>query len=788
MNAVLRTSSLGLFLIACLVVVGPGCGSGGGGGGEAPPTDTSEIPEVSKEISESEGGAVLSNDYGVTFEPGALGGDARVTVRESDTDLDVSLLEHSGASATMEVLVEHVGTPKPGKLAASITSATTIQLPHNPLGELAFVVIYNKVTGVNRVLEATYDRARNLVLATANAAWLGAKWSARAVYRVIQGRVARLLDFDSGMLSSNERILVLVHGILASGTAFTDDGGAARSLYSVAYDDWYDGRVLRYEYPYCDSIATNADRLFTLLNETVFQHNAAIQVDLIGHSMGGLLARKFTIDHSEKVGALVTLGSPHQGAPLANLAEDLLNGGSFATDIREFIGAVNPFCDGGRDLKPGSSFLNSMNQSDTPLTRSVRYLTVYGDADGDQGDWIVPVGSADMTHADFPPTHENVGGVESFEMNRWHKRVKHDYDGLFDRLATFLGYITVPHVASSGVSIDGLVGASEWGDAFHTDCILVSGTGDDPIRCDVQMMHDGQFLYVAVETPLQAGFDAKARLRIDGDDSGTLNGSAGYPYGDVSTEQGAPGAHPLYTNYVALTSEGAYTHVTPGAGAAKASQGTSTVDYEFKVPLADLTALPGDAIRLALTASADGYDMYFWPRTDASADGGMAPKHPPLWAVLELESTNDVALSMNGGTATGSSTGSYLGQVQYPYYGNDGTNATSWSNSGHTPTPSSPAWLEIEFDAVYTIDRVGVWWSSHQHTYSISLSTNGSTWTTVVPSRLGNSVEGSLPAAPEQFDITAMDARYIRVDVTSTSAPGSHIFQASVAELQAFAR
>ncbi len=143
-------------------------------------------------------------------------------------------------------------------------------------------------------------------------------------------------------------------------------------------------------------------------------------------------------------------------------------------------------------------------------------------------------------------------------------------------------------------------------------------------------------------------------------------------------------------------------------------------------------------------------------------------------------SNSDVALQSKGGTATAISEGTYLGQTQYDHYANDGTESTSWSDSW-----DMPAWLRIEFDQIYAIDSVGVLWASHQHTFSISLSTDGNSWTTVVPSRLSNNSEGSQPVH-ESFTISSTNAKYIKIDITTTSAPYSHIFQASVGELEAY--
>ena len=56
--------------------------------------------------------------------------------------------------------------------------------------------------------------------------------------------------------------------------------------------------------------------------EEILKENPGGKVVFIGHSLGGLLARKAIADPRLKgrVAALVTLGSPHQGSEMARLA------------------------------------------------------------------------------------------------------------------------------------------------------------------------------------------------------------------------------------------------------------------------------------------------------------------------------------------------------------------------------------------------------------------------------------------------------------------------------------
>jgi len=147
----------------------------------------------------------------------------------------------------------------------------------------------------------------------------------------------------------------------------------------------------------------------------------------------------------------------------------------------------------------------------------------------------------------------------------------------------------------------------------------------------------------------------------------------------------------------------------------------------------------------------------------------------------------NVALQTNGGVATAISEGSYMGTTHYASWANDGDYGTDWTSNW-----SMPAWVQVEFDQMYSIEKVGVEIDYHQQTFAISLSSDGSNWSQVVSPRLSNNTPVSLPTynsagpAYEVFDITPQMAKFIRVDITTTTAPGSHIFQAIAGEVEAY--
>ena len=85
------------------------------------------------------------------------------------------------------------------------------------------------------------------------------------------------------------------------------------------------------------------------------------KVHIIGHSMGGLVARYFLqkLNGASKTASLVTLATPHMGTPLAHLAWSV----------------------SGRQLIPQSPFLRELNDPKDPLPTGVPYLFLWSNLD-----------------------------------------------------------------------------------------------------------------------------------------------------------------------------------------------------------------------------------------------------------------------------------------------------------------------------------------------------------------------------------------------------------------------
>lgn len=148
----------------------------------------------------------------------------------------------------------------------------------------------------------------------------------------------------------------------------------------------------------------------------------------------------------------------------------------------------------------------------------------------------------------------------------------------------------------------------------------------------------------------------------------------------------------------------------------------------------------------------------------------------------EAPEVRNVAASWNGGYAKASSYGTYLGVTKYPRLINDEDLETDWCSNFEIPAAAV-----VEFESEYTIIWVRCVARYHTQRYQIQLSRNGSTWNTVAEHTSPNRQPSGVDEGWDDYHLTIPEqkARYMRVLVTATDAPASHIFQACLSEIQA---
>lgn len=118
----------------------------------------------------------------------------------------------------------------------------------------------------------------------------------------------------TGASPTGQRVgFVLAHGL--SGSVDSFDPAIVSAL---AADGYF---VLRDAVPPVDSVATRAAALATQVDAFVAA-NQLDRVHIIAHSMGGLDSRYLisSLHYGTKITSLTTLGTPHRGSPLADLA------------------------------------------------------------------------------------------------------------------------------------------------------------------------------------------------------------------------------------------------------------------------------------------------------------------------------------------------------------------------------------------------------------------------------------------------------------------------------------
>jgi len=171
--------------------------------------------------------------------------------------------------------------------------------------------------------------------------------------------------------------IVLIHGLVDNRSIFTV---LRRGLRRRGF-----GRVQSLNYsPLTDDVREVAERLRTEV-EALCAETGYERVHLIGHSMGGLVARYYVqrMGGDQRVHTLVTLGTPHAGTYAARLVP-------------------HPVA---RQLRPGSDIVAELAEP-APGCRT-RFVAFWSDLD----QMIIPSGSARLEHPDLSARNVFIRGV-----------------------------------------------------------------------------------------------------------------------------------------------------------------------------------------------------------------------------------------------------------------------------------------------------------------------------------------------------------------------------------------
>ncbi|MFG3504582.1 esterase/lipase family protein [Streptomyces sp. NPDC047821] len=120
--------------------------------------------------------------------------------------------------------------------------------------------------------------------------------------------------------------------------------------------------------------------------EEICDRTGHAEVDIVGHSLGGLIARYYVqrLGGDRRVRTLVTLGTPHSGTSVAPLAD------------------AHPLV---RQMRPGSPVVRELSEP-APHCRT-RFVGFWSDLDR----WMVPVETARVDHPDLLAQNVRVTGI-----------------------------------------------------------------------------------------------------------------------------------------------------------------------------------------------------------------------------------------------------------------------------------------------------------------------------------------------------------------------------------------
>jgi triacylglycerol esterase/lipase EstA (alpha/beta hydrolase family) len=167
---------------------------------------------------------------------------------------------------------------------------------------------------------------------------------------MVLGSSYQLAEPDDGRTSGTRHPVILLHGFFMNRTQWVWLGRrlAARGIGPLYGTSYFTPQPVR------QSAAHLADFI-----ERVRQREHAQKVDIVAHSLGGVVARYYIdrLGGAGKVGRLVTLGSPHKGTLLGRLGLGLV------PSARELMHG-SPLLDELRVARPGISYTSVWSRAD----------------------------------------------------------------------------------------------------------------------------------------------------------------------------------------------------------------------------------------------------------------------------------------------------------------------------------------------------------------------------------------------------------------------------------------
>ena len=156
--------------------------------------------------------------------------------------------------------------------------------------------------------------------------------------------------------SGNGRSVILVHGMDDNAKSWDD-----MLDYFDSHGIGETNNVWVFQYRWEEHIDYNGLLMLSMINDKQSDGDITADPIIIAHSMGGLVARSY-ISKSGDFYRFVTLGTPHLGSGLADLA--------YIFDWSNVTGVT--------DLAPGSDFLDNLNSNSYEQSQRSKYTLING--------------------------------------------------------------------------------------------------------------------------------------------------------------------------------------------------------------------------------------------------------------------------------------------------------------------------------------------------------------------------------------------------------------------------
>jgi beta-glucosidase len=187
----------------------------------------------------------------------------------------------------------------------------------------------------------------------------------------------------------------------------------------------------------------------------------------------------------------------------------------------------------------------------------------------------------------------------------------------------------------------------------------------------------------------------------------------------------------------------------------------NTGGYETWTTVTASITLPAGEQTLTVDQDSNGWNFHYLAFTQGSGGGGGGGTPPG-----EYCGTQDLAMDQ---PTTASSVQPDTGTDYLPYYATDGDPGTRWSSAF-----SDPQWLEVDLGSPQNICSIGIEWEAAYATaFSIQVSNDNSTWTTVYSTTDGTGGNEAFPVS--------VKARYVMMNGTARATQfGYSIFEFQV--------